>query len=835
MNNQLESALVIALRETIKWESAVEASASGTLTPVVPALPFDAVTYQARDRQLAYRDLIVSAAVVEVAVQVGDVWNYSTLKPTLQGPAPFSLPFVGTEAGTYSSQIRHVLNTSIPYDAARYADADLYGRDALIYEVLARACSSTFTDPSIPQIDSAGTLIPSTSIWSLGEGYAAKADINTALPLDRDLFKNPDRNLADRDNQLAGYVAQLAQALKNPFENALRLYIQVEAYGTVQREPDIYALTRDDGTHRVFQTEPALAGANQIIYNSQAHTLQWIRERVDEVHVPQIYAMEISGIEFGQTITTLAAVPEGKDAQYWRGKADQLEPNGIKVADTDVELLTTNNSATSGGYMQYGSASLTVPGAISFTMNGSLPPGDYRVSVLVKPNHTVEIAGAQNVSNTSGTLGGATFDIDVPSGSISLKTYLVEDGDGIVYNGSLYLPGDVFAGTNALATYTQYGIVTSTVRQYAINFLLALPEGPWNVRLEYTNLSGTTDSFSIKGVYTAAGAEAVPVIQDIAPLPFTTTNGNIVITPGASMDVANTGPFSFPIYWTGGDGQFHVRKLIFESDTTVGRYALTGTFAGSTAQADVTGNDKITGVVRWQYSSAGSSVGTIPLIIDYTEEPALPLQFQQVQVQTLSNFLPTPLSQNFQGWRQECLERAERSIAQGYQMAVDAYGTDLPSFRTSGSGWSPDATEEWMSFVEVYNPRVREVPAIATDGIADGYQYQVDTPYVIYAGTVFTAGQKFYGVASSGTSYSSGTVHQVGAFIKSQPGHVGRPALVPYGLYFDGTDYAAKAYYDTPFSTPTVMACQPWMIEYGLYVAQQEFWMPETIGLTLPA
>jgi len=835
MPNQLESALVIALRDTIKWESAVVAPESGTLTPVAPALPFDAVTYQERDRQLAYRDLIVGAAVVEVSIQVGDVWNYAVLKPTLQGPAPFSLPFVGTEAGTVSSQIRHVLNTSIPWDAARYADADLYGRDSLVYEVLARACATTFVDPSIPQIDTTGTVIPSTSIWSLGQGAPMQADINAVLPLNRDLFKNPDRNLAERDNQLAGYVAQLAQALQNPFEHALRLYVQIEAFGTVQREPDVYALTSDNGTNRVFQNDPALPGANQIIYNIPGHTLQWIQERVDEVHVPQIYAMVIPGVEFGQAIETLAEVPERKDAQYWRGKAGQLQPSGLKVSDTDIYLTTTNNAATQGGYMQYGSASLTVPDLITFNLSGSLPPGDYRVSVLGKPNSRVEIAGAQNLTDTSGTLGGATFDINVPSGSISTKPYLVEHGDGIVYSGSLYLPGDVFVGTSAVPTYAQYGAVPSTIRQYAINFVLALPQGPWNVRLEYTNLTGVTNYFSVKGEYVASGAIAVPVIQDIAPLPWNSTNGNIVLTPIAYMDVTDAGAFAFPIYWTGGDGQFHVRKLVFESAVAEGRYAMTGTFAGSIAQVDVDGENQVPGVLRWQYYSYGSVVGTVPFTINYTAEAALPIQFQQVQIQALGDYNPTPLSQGFQAWRKECVDRAERVIVEGYQMAVAAYGTDIPSFRTDGSFWTPDASEDWMSFVEVYNPRVREVPAIATDGITPGFQYEVDTPSVVYNGTTFLAGQKFYGVESAGTVYSGGTVHQVGAFRKSQPGHLGLPALVPLGLYFDDADKMVKAYYDTPLATPTIMSCQPWMIEYGLYIVQEEFWMPETFGLTLPS
>lgn len=835
MSDQLESALVLALRNTIKWESAVETSASGTLTPVDPNLPFDSKTYQARDRQLAYRDLIVGAAVVEVSVQVGDVWNYSAIKPGLQGPAEFTLPFVGSEAGTLSSQVRHVTNVSIPYDAARYADADLYGRDAVIYEVLARACNATFADPSIPVIDATGTVIPSTSIWSLAEGVARQYDINATLPLDRALFKVPDQNLADRDNQLAGYVAQLAQVLKNPFDHALRLYVQIEGNGTVQREPDIYALTSDDGTNRVFQTEPALPGANQIIYDTYAHTLQWVRERVDEIHVPQIYAMVIPGIEFGQSIETLAEVPQRKDAQYWRGKAGQIEPEGVKLSDTNIYLTNTNSDATVGGYDQYGSASFTVAGIMTFNMAGSLQPGDYRISVLTKPNNRVEIAGAQNISNTSGTLGGATFDIDVPSGSITNKTYLVEGGNGIIYNGSVFIPGDLFTGTSISPTYSQYGAVDSSIRQYSINFLLALPAGAWTVSLEYTNLTGETNSFSLKGEYVASGADAVPVIQDIAPIPFTTTNGNILVTNPAYMDVADTGPFTFPIYWTGGDGQLHLRKLVFESAVEEGRFAVTGTFAGSVAQVDVTGEDKVPGVMRFQYYAYGSVDGTVPFTMAYTEDSTLPLQVQQVQIQALDNYEPTPMGQGFQGWRKECLDRAGRVIAQNYNLAVTAYGTDVPTFRESGSFWTPNATEDWMSFVEVYNPRVREVPGIALDSIINGYQYEVTTPSAIYDGTLYTEGQKFYGVESAGTVYSGGTVMQVGAFRKSQPGHVGLPCLVPLGLYFDDADKMVKAYYDTPLSVPTIVTCQPWMIEYGFYIAQEEFWMPETFGISLPS
>lgn len=827
--NQLESALVIALRDTIKWKSALESSASGTLTPVAPGLPFDATTYQERDRQLTYRDLIVGAAVIEVSVQVGDVFNYSTLKPSLQGPVPFTLPFVGTEAGTFSSQVRHVLNTSIPYDAARYADADLYGRDSLVYEVLARACAATFVDPSIPQLDSTGTVIPSTSIWSLGQGASLQADINTGLPLNRDLFKLPDQDLADRDNQLAGYVSRLVQVLKNPFSHALRLYIQIEAFGTVQREPDVYALISDDGTRRVFQAEPALANTNQIVYNTQTSTLQWLRADIDGIHVPQIYAMTIPGIEFGQSIETLAEVPERKDPQYWRSKAGQLNPAGVQVSDTHIYLTTTNSSAAFGGFMQANTASLTVPGTITFSLDGSISANDYRVSVLAKPNSLVEIAGAQNISTTDGTLGGATFEIGVASGNIATKAYLVEHGDGIVYNGIHYLAGETFAGSSIVPAYTQFGVIPSTVRQYSIDFVMALPMGPWNMLLDYTNLTGTTESFQIRADYIAQGADPVTVIQDTAPILFTTTNGNILITPDAGVDVRNTSPFLLRLAWTGGAGQLHIRKITFESEVTSGRYAMTGTFAGSTAQVDVIGEARTPGVLRWQYVSSGTVNGTVPFTINYTADATLPIDLQQVQVQTLTQYDTTPLSEDFQSWRQECLNRVERVVIQNYNLTVQAYGTDVPTFRSSGSVWTSDTTEDWMSFAEVYTPRLREVPSVAPDGIIAGYQYEVDTASVTYAGTVYTVGKKFYGVESSGSVYTNGTVHQIGAFMKSKAGHVGRPALMPRGLYFDGTDQTVKAYYDTPLSTPMIVTCQPWMIEMGLYVAQEEFWTPETL------
>ena len=257
---------------------------------------------------------------------------------------------------------------------------------------------------------------------------------------------------------------------------------------------------------------------------------------------------------------------------------------------------------------------------------------------------------------------------------------------------------------------------------------------------------------------------------------------------------------------------------------------MAGTFAGSTAQVDVNGRDKVPEVFRWNFQTFSSQSGTIPFTVNYTADDSLPVQFEQVDIQSMAMFSPTPLSSGFQDWRQECLNRATRVIQQAYVSAVNAYGTNVPTFRDSGSNWSTQASENWMSFIETYVPRLRHVSNLTN--ITPGRQYGVDSATTTYNGTVYSQGQKFYGT-NTATVISSGSVHQIGAFKKSLPGHIGKPALIPYGLYFDGTVMAPKAYYDTPFSTPVVVTCQPWMIESGFYVAQPEFWMPESLGMTL--
>jgi len=831
MAGKLESALVIVLRDSIRWESSLDygTSTSGTLVPVNPAAVFDPQRYQYRDRQLSYRDLINAAAIVEVAVDVSDVYNYPAPKPMMEGPVwpqmPAADPAVFPTSGTNFSQVRHVGNTSIAYDAARYADADLYGRDYLIFETLARAAETAFTVPSITRLDAAGTVIPSSgsTAWSLAQGQMLQSDINSALPLNRDLFKLPDRNLADRDNQMAGYTARLLQVFQNPFAFAERLFVQIS--GTEGMEPEVYALISDDGVDRTWVAEPALSNRNQIKYSILDKTLTWTRENVDEVHVPQLYAMSIPGIEVGQTVDTIPSVPDRKDAQFWRAKAGQIVPEGQMLTDGHY-LNFTASDAASDGLLQIPAASMTVPDRLILTVSsGSLEAGPHRVSLLVKPQPIVEIAGASNTTQTSGTLGGATWETNVASGAVAEQAYLVEGGDGVVYLAGTYLPGDVFYGTSTSSVYNQVGASASTVRQYATSWALALPPGAWSLTLDYTNLTGNTTGFGVRAEYVPSSSSPVDVIQDIVPLAFSGANGDLVTSPPGYFDVATPDAFRLNVLWTYGDGDFHLRQLTFEStDNEVGRFDLSGTLGTGTARVNVTGQRYQPDVMKLDMTSG--SFSPVVLTLQTGTYAELPLQVVQVHIQSIGTYTPTALSSEFQGWRQECVERAERAVQQSWNEAISAYRKiGFPVFYTAGTSWNYVNTENWMSVVEVKHPRLREMDYPAQ--ITPGRQYEVTVAPVVYGSDTYQAGDKFYGVLSTGTLVSSGSVKQVGAFAKAKPGHIGKPCLVPLGIEFVQFTDAVIVNLTGTLCMPIIAACQPWMVEAGFYAAQSDFWTPD--------
>lgn len=823
---QLETALLIRLRNTVRWDSGLmpldsSGTYSGTLFPPdTENKPFDALEYQRRDRELAWLDTRNAAAVVEVSLEVADVWNASAIRPRLQGAQIGHLTYSPQDVSAtgLTSKVVHVTNASIPVDAIQ-VDRDLAGRDVLIYETLYNAVRNLFV---APPISSSGATITPLTAWSYANGTEAKKDINTALPLNRDLFRDPDMNLADRDNQMAGYVSQLCQVLRNPFAYADRLYVGV--YGFDPREVETYTLIEETfqagqtylegdeiyyqgviyrvkagvGTtsdvpwtspwaweqvssprKRIWAAEPALPGRNRFVYDTENLTLQWFREKTDYAHIPQLFAMSVPGIFSGQSLATIAQIPERKDGQYWRQKAAHIVPAGGTITDI-AGMPNTASFYTTNFTVQPTGASLTTPGYGDIWFPNPttnlhdviLPPGDYRVAALVEPNSTVELPGGENVQGLFGTLAGVTF-----------------------------------------SGYSK------------LSWPVGLPPTQWSVEIDYTNMGGSSDGFRI-----IADLDGVIVFDDTAPFYFNDDDGaplpnGQVVTSNAFPIQPTGGEQVFSLNWTGGSGQLHVREIRFISGAyESGRYKMSGTFAGSVAYVDVVGDNKVPGVVAWDFRTKASSVNDFR--VNWEKDAQIPIRFLRFDLASKGTNAPTPNAQGFGAYRQDCLVRASRSARQAYMDVINS-GTAWPTFMSEGSVWDENATERWMATIEQAEPRLRQADNIRTDAIREGRQYQVSTGSLIYQGWGYAAGQSFIGQTDSVYVWAStGTVNQVGAWQRARATHCGRPGLAPAGVYFDYSAGTVAVAYGPELSVPELVTIQPWMIKAGFYSAQPEFWLP---------
>lgn len=845
MNYSLDSALVITLRKAIRWESAI-ISDSGTLATAGLTNQFNPKVYQDRDRALAYRDLLVAGAIVEASIQVSDVFNADIERPSLDGPVTQEFPLDAATmpvARTNLSQVRHVVNSSVPYDAIRYTDADLYGRDCLVYETLARACALVFeADSPVPQVDSGSTYIASngTYAWSLAEGAVQRADINSALKLNKDLFKKPDQNLAERDNQLAAYTARIVRALKNPFEYAHRLYVEVT--GPESRELEVYTLSVDNDSERIWTCEPALSNRNRITYSVPDKTLQWARDSFLDVHLPQIIALSIPGILPGQQLKVRAQVPAEQDCQYWRAKAGQIRLPGTEQSEAKAMVARTDNGEASGGYHTEDGQALTVPGSMTLYTEGTLPAGRVTATILAEPSLSLTINGGVNVSSTEGMVGygGATFQHNIqPSDHAILAgvEYYVVNGDGITYNGVTYTARQSFTGVIGVTDFAQAGAVASEVRQYKLLYKLALPTGPWKAKLTYTDATANQGGFALKAHYAPPGVEPTVALSDAFSLPVPPSHLATYESDWGYFDAYDTSEFDFPIYWTSGTGAPHIRKLTFEPGADIfesGAYALTAEYQGTSAEADFTAEVGLPFCAQFDFDASAAIDPTLKLswldsgTANLTDTSRIPLVVKQMAFHSETAGTETPLAEGFSNWKEQCLVRALGGVQKNYMQYVAAClasGTEVPEVRSAGAYWDATAVTYWNSLVETVNPRLREQAGISS--IVAGRQYEALSS-VTYAGTVYTEGDKFYGVSGTTTFSPADSVLQVGAFVSASPAFVGRPALVPKGMVYaaSGTVYGDLS---TADSLPVITACQPWMIDLGVLVSGPEFWSTENI------
>jgi hypothetical protein len=209
------------------------------------------------------------------------------------------------------------------------------------------------------------------------------------------------------------------------------------------------------------------------------------------------------------------------------------------------------------------------------------------------------------------------------------------------------------------------------------------------------------------------------------------------------------------------------------------------------------------------------------------EDSQIPLQVRQVHLEEVVALSPIPEFGGFLSWKQDCLYRAMRSVNTAYATYISKTDpADIPDFTLDGTLWDKTSTGAWMQAIETYQPRLRHIPGITV--IQDGRHYKVEGGYAVYNTGTYTDGQKFWGtsVADSVLTYG-GQIDQQGAFTLSFPGHIGKPAIIPLGLYYNNTSVCQLN--RTSRQSPVLSVCQPWMIEAGIYVAHPDFWAPDNI------
>jgi hypothetical protein len=421
----IQSASILPITERLSWGRAVPPG--DTLTPVSASGPVDVVAYRNRDQELAYRDLIVASLIAKVAVGIGDVWQFATARPQIPAAVAGELIYSGADAPAGASPagpVTHVNNASIPLDAA-YVDQQLYARDIVLYEALRRTAEVL---EDVPLTALAPTLTASEA-WSLADGVQRTlASVGFNLPLNVDLFRQPDTDLAGRDNQLAAFIARLQLAMADVFSRATRLYVRAPG-----REAEVYALVTATATERLWKAYPLLpTGRLQIRYDVATKTVVWLGEEpVAANPVPQALTVPVAG----GNLSVVASVPARPDSEFYRQKAARL----LTRPYADRVIFQTGSPqlyVVSGGLYQPDSILLTNPttaGNAVFSLPLLVPPGCVRVGVHLVLSRYLTVLGFLNrtrvADGTAVTLtaaGTIYYDLPLPAGRLRMSLELTD-------------------------------------------------------------------------------------------------------------------------------------------------------------------------------------------------------------------------------------------------------------------------------------------------------------------------------------------------------------------------------------------------------------------------
>lgn len=751
--------------------------------------------------------------------------------------------------GGYSG-VKHVDNSSVPDPGALNADKHLYRRDLLLYEVLQHA-SEIFQrlQAGLPYADlGAASPIPTVAdltvppwpnwlqqsfpqSWSQARAKESLVEASASQRWGPQVYSDPDRNLAWRDNVLAWYSAQLSLLL------GFKIQL-ITGQPTILTERGEVILT-ETGSHMLLERTEATfqrAGACELYEKANRLLVRAVEP------VPVLYLLTERRKKF---LTRDGKAIWFKPVEATIPAIDRPAVPSIKNREATTYLLAHEDA----NYRVFQAYPRSAYGELSLVYDRARREVRWRTECLsqvhkpreaapifegVRPQQLVQIIAdvpsnqdaayckhqasqwqptgyqedlIQNVNlaskkPNSGTLTGFTAGMTYGQQIIFSKpgsaayVNFVLDGRffeaqrlwwqfNIALNpaievsqkGSSYssaVPGAAYTSVNG--TIQLSGTATQT-----INWLVSLPAGSYRVKFQWQDTS--TARTKVRAVLKYDGQQVFGGLWQAA---------SAAVADSLPATILAAGPASKALSLTltlgsQTSGQLKLVGFTLERLTVDPDFQYRVNFElcdrdGATLTPIAGGTKLVRGWLKagqaevcgtgWIDASTLADRYQASLRITLLDQPPLPLQISALDQRRLISISRTPNYALAGQLKSSLLAQAISTVQASYRRAL-ALSPDVEFRQASGSAllWTAASTEAWLTRLELLESRVRV------------------------------------------------------AFRAPSIGDLGRPALVPRGLIPGRNTVVAEL--GSIGSTPELVPLQPWMLPLNLPVAHESFWSTE--------